>query len=113
MKTMCLVLTLSLLSYSVFAQQSGAPHADSIQGVTISQSVEPMKSCQKLPEVYVSIHQPGSNQENLAQAVKASGGDFVVIRYDSPYYSYKYGGDVYKCAASARPVSQKPDPILN
>jgi hypothetical protein len=70
---------------------------DEVEGVSITDTIAPDPTCKSLGEVYVSIHQPGSNQKNLAKAAKAKGGNFVFIRYKSPYYSYEYGGELYSC----------------
>ena len=88
---------LILLLISTSALANWQVRTDDIDGVSISQSVAPSKDCKSLGTVYVTIHQPGSNLDNLAKAAKSKGGDFVFVRYTSSYYSYEYGGDLYKC----------------
>lgn len=71
---------------------------ETVDGVQLSQTVIPdPQVCTKKGLISVSIHQPGSNSKNIAKAAKAKGGNFVFIRYDSSYYSYTYGGDLYDC----------------
>lgn len=92
---MKLVITSFLLISSAFANYS--IRKDKVAGVIITDTVAPSKECKKLGELYVSIHQKGSNQENLAKAAAEADGDFVFLRSKSPYYSYEYGGELYKC----------------
>lgn len=88
---LCLLSTGALANYQISIEEA--------DGVQITQTVSPDKKlCKSLGDVFVSVHQKGNNQKNLAKAAKEKGGNFVFVRMESPYYSYKYGGELYSCS---------------
>lgn len=91
------LFTVVLLLFSMGVKANYQISSENVEGVIITQNIEPSKSCVSKGTVSVGIHGTESVKEKLAKEAKKQGGNFVFIRMESPYYSYKYGGDLYFC----------------
>lgn len=68
-----------------------------VDDVVLTQNEAPNESCSFIKNIYVSVYGTSQFKKNLARVAKENNGNFVLIKYRSPYYSYEFGGELYSC----------------